>query len=311
MNGHRSCRPVAVRQVAAGQHPSPCRHEPGRTILECSRLSILRSPSWSSTTTPRSSVSSRHTSSATGSRSSPPATVRRRWMRSSVTGPPSSFSTSCCPCSTAGRSSAPFEVTRKGAHADPGPLRAGLDRRPIAGFEDGADDYLPKPFSPAELVLRIRRILRRGQSETVTKPASAVAANGRVRPMLTSLSTRSVRGPAIRSAGNAHAPSSSDFSRSLLEADGRVLTRDQLLDAVYGERRDGGSRSHDRRPHRPPARQAGRRCRRTPLCGDGERHWVSRRASARADDDPGASRDRHGRSRPLVAAAVAAGDPRR
>ena len=34
-----------------------------------------------------------------------------------------------------------------------------IDR--IAGFEDGADDYLPKPFSPAELVLRVKSILRR------------------------------------------------------------------------------------------------------------------------------------------------------
>ena len=34
-----------------------------------------------------------------------------------------------------------------------------LDR--IAGLEDGADDYLPKPFSPAELVLRVKSILRR------------------------------------------------------------------------------------------------------------------------------------------------------
>ena len=34
-----------------------------------------------------------------------------------------------------------------------------LDR--ITGFEDGADDYLPKPFSPAELVLRVKSILRR------------------------------------------------------------------------------------------------------------------------------------------------------
>ena len=32
----------------------------------------------------------------------------------------------------------------------------------IAGFEGGADDYLPKPFSPRELLLRVRAILRRG-----------------------------------------------------------------------------------------------------------------------------------------------------
>ena len=43
-----------------------------------------------------------------------------------------------------------------------------LDR--IAGLEDGADDYLPKPFSPAELVLRVKSILRR--SATSTAPAS-------------------------------------------------------------------------------------------------------------------------------------------
>src|SRR5262245_12062107 len=34
-----------------------------------------------------------------------------------------------------------------------------IDR--IAGLEDGADDYLPKPFSPAELVLRVKSVLRR------------------------------------------------------------------------------------------------------------------------------------------------------
>src|SRR5215207_3493620 len=37
-----------------------------------------------------------------------------------------------------------------------------IDR--IAGLEDGADDYLPKPFSPAELVLRVKSILRRAAS---------------------------------------------------------------------------------------------------------------------------------------------------
>ena len=45
-----------------------------------------------------------------------------------------------------------------------------LDR--IAGLEDGADDYLPKPFSPAELVLRVKSILRRSApAATPTRPA--------------------------------------------------------------------------------------------------------------------------------------------
>ncbi len=41
---------------------------------------------------------------------------------------------------------------------------AGAPEDRIAGFEAGADDYLPKPFEPRELVLRIRAMLRRGQA---------------------------------------------------------------------------------------------------------------------------------------------------
>ena len=43
----------------------------------------------------------------------------------------------------------------------------------IAGLEDGADDYLPKPFSPAELVLRVRSILRRSAGATTGSTPSA------------------------------------------------------------------------------------------------------------------------------------------
>src|SRR6188472_3692581 len=49
-----------------------------------------------------------------------------------------------------------------------------LDR--IAGLEDGADDYLPKPFSPAELVLRVKAILRRAAPTTDAAPTSESAA---------------------------------------------------------------------------------------------------------------------------------------
>ncbi len=109
-----------------------------------------------------------------------------------------------------------------------------IDR--IAGLEDGADDYLPKPFSPAELVLRVKSILRRAApagsgAETST---GAVAA-----------------GPVIRHGDLTIDPSrhevrrgeaSIDLTRvefrllsAILGADGRVLSRDQLLDAVYGQ----------------------------------------------------------------------------
>lgn len=52
-------------------------------------------------------------------------------------------------------------------------LTAKVDERDrIAGLEVGADDYLTKPFSPRELVLRIAAILRRGRSSAVDEPAS-------------------------------------------------------------------------------------------------------------------------------------------
>src|SRR6201747_2977670 len=43
----------------------------------------------------------------------------------------------------------------------------------IAGFEAGADDYLPKPFEPRELVLRIRALLRRAPTPAQTAPEPA------------------------------------------------------------------------------------------------------------------------------------------
>jgi DNA-binding response OmpR family regulator len=113
-----------------------------------------------------------------------------------------------------------------------------IDR--IAGLEDGADDYLPKPFSPAELVLRVKSILRR----TGDRDASTAAA---ARPTDATLSA----GPVLRHADLTIDPSrhqvrrddgtSIDLTRvefrllsAILGADGRVLSRDQLLDAVYG-----------------------------------------------------------------------------
>ena len=108
-----------------------------------------------------------------------------------------------------------------------------IDR--IAGLEDGADDYLPKPFSPAELVLRVKSILRRAA------PAGSGA----------EAATGAVAGPVIRHGDLTIDPSrhevrrgeaSIDLTRvefrllsAILGADGRVLSRDQLLDAVYGQ----------------------------------------------------------------------------
>ncbi|MEP7360098.1 MAG: response regulator transcription factor, partial [Chloroflexota bacterium] len=50
--------------------------------------------------------------------------------------------------------------------------RGGLADR-IRGLEDGADDYLPKPFSPAELMLRVKSIIRRTEADQPAREASA------------------------------------------------------------------------------------------------------------------------------------------
>jgi DNA-binding response OmpR family regulator len=98
----------------------------------------------------------------------------------------------------------------------------------IAGLEDGADDYLPKPFSPAELVLRVKSILRRS-------PATAQAD----RPGPTIRHGDLIIDPARHEVRRGH--EAIELTRvefrlltAILEADGRVLSRDQLLDAVYG-----------------------------------------------------------------------------
>ena len=102
-----------------------------------------------------------------------------------------------------------------------------IDR--IAGLEDGADDYLPKPFSPAELVLRVKSILRRS--------ATLAAATGRSAPILRhgDLTIDPARHE-VRRGDQVVDLTRVEFRllEAILAADGRVLSRDQLLDAVYG-----------------------------------------------------------------------------
>ncbi len=112
-----------------------------------------------------------------------------------------------------------------------------LDR--IAGLEDGADDYLPKPFSPAELVVRVKAILRRtapSASETATPDAAALAARptgGRIAHNGLVLDPERHE---VMIDGTDVMLTHVEFRilQTLLEADGRVLSRDQLLDAVWG-----------------------------------------------------------------------------
>jgi DNA-binding response OmpR family regulator len=107
----------------------------------------------------------------------------------------------------------------------------------ISGLAAGADDYLPKPFSPAELVLRVRRVL--GRIDPGSGAGTSGRQDGRVpdEPLeLGDLRVDRARHE-VTVAGRPVALTSVELRLlvALLEADGRVLTRDQLLDAVYGD----------------------------------------------------------------------------
>ncbi len=101
----------------------------------------------------------------------------------------------------------------------------------IQGLSEGADDYLPKPFSPAELVLRVKTILRRAE-----RPVPIAGSGGGEVLELGDLALDSGR-HRVMVAGEDVGLSAVELRllAALLDADGRVLSRMQLLDAVYGE----------------------------------------------------------------------------
>jgi len=99
----------------------------------------------------------------------------------------------------------------------------------IEGLEAGADDYLPKPFSPAELVIRVKRILDR--STGVANPASSAS----VLQIGDLVLDRDRHSASV--SGNPLELTAQEFRLlvTLADADGRVLSREQLLDAIYGQ----------------------------------------------------------------------------
>ena len=94
----------------------------------------------------------------------------------------------------------------------------------IRGLDAGADDYVAKPFSPSELVARMRAVLRR------IRPALAdeVLAYGDIRMDL--VQHRVTRGGKSLHLG----PTEFRLLRHLMEHPARVFSREQLLDAVWG-----------------------------------------------------------------------------
>ncbi len=115
-----------------------------------------------------------------------------------------------------------------------------MDR--IIGLELGADDYLPKPFEPRELLARVRAVLRRRGEP------SGSAAVSRSTPVLRFGSLdidRDAR--TVQVAGQPCELTSYQFDLlvAMAERAGRVLTRDQIMEAVRGRELEAFDRSID------------------------------------------------------------------
>lgn len=122
-----------------------------------------------------------------------------------------------------------------------------MDR--IIGLEIGADDYLPKPFEPRELLARIRAILRRRSQQLADAPSANAASH--IEPARTILRFGSLEidrdARTVTVAGRAAELTSYQFDLlvALAERAGRVLTRDQIMEVVRGRELEAFDRSID------------------------------------------------------------------
>jgi DNA-binding response OmpR family regulator len=114
-----------------------------------------------------------------------------------------------------------------------------MDR--IVGLEVGADDYLPKPFEPRELLARIRAVLRRGGD------ASEAAAAGGHKVMRFGALEIDRDARSVSVSGKLCELTSYQFDLLVALADraGRVLSRDQIMEAVRGRELEAFDRSID------------------------------------------------------------------
>ena len=110
-----------------------------------------------------------------------------------------------------------------------------MDR--IVGLEMGADDYLPKPFEPRELLARIRAILRRRSPEQA--PSIQVMRFGSLEI------DRDARSVSVGGVACDLTAYQFDLLLVLAERSGRVLSRDQIMEAVRGRELEAFDRSID------------------------------------------------------------------
>ena len=107
----------------------------------------------------------------------------------------------------------------------------------LAGFEAGADDYVPKPFSPREVVARVQAVLRRAAAE----PAAAR------QPVTIGELEIDLWGRQVRVEGRTVALTATEFRvlSALARHPGRVFTREELVARAFGPDFDGLDRTVD------------------------------------------------------------------
>lgn len=95
----------------------------------------------------------------------------------------------------------------------------------VAALETGADDYVTKPFSPREVVARVRAVLRRSSGREAAQPSSPVPFSVDRETRRAQVSGRELELTRVEF----------DLLASLLDNPGRVYTRAQLIDEVWGD----------------------------------------------------------------------------
>jgi len=118
-----------------------------------------------------------------------------------------------------------------------------IDR--VVGLELGADDYIAKPFSPRELVARVRSVLRRSARTGTTASAAGAAPAGA--PAATGPIVVDEGRMQVRYYGRALELSRYEFGllKTLASRPGHVFTREALLDRVWGDDSDSMDRTVD------------------------------------------------------------------
>jgi two-component system catabolic regulation response regulator CreB len=150
-----------------------------------------------------------------------------------------------------------FEIIGRARRLDPAPAIIVLSSRDdeadrVAALETGADDYVTKPFSPREIVARVRAVLRRAGTDrpaevrisepgdrvlethaASTRSASARAASTKSAPPL--LAEEATRRASVRGRAMELTRVEFDLLACMLAAPGRVFTRAELIDRIWGD----------------------------------------------------------------------------